>query len=156
MIETDAKKFQQVVFNFLSNAVKFIEPESRTGRPGLIVLRVERLRAATDHGQDRVRISVIDNGPGIPREDLDRIFDKFTQLDGGHTREHTGTGLGLAISKELAEILQGEIQVESEPGRGSMFSLILPLRIDADAAAEHRLEAALRGTLAGRREWTTA
>ncbi len=156
VIETDAKKFQQVVFNFLSNAVKFIEPESRTGRPGLIVLRVERLRAATDHGQDRVRISVIDNGPGIPREDLDRIFDKFTQLDGGHTREHTGTGLGLAISKELAEILQGEIQVESEPGRGSMFSLILPLRIDADAAAEHRLEAALRGTLAGRREWTTA
>jgi two-component system sensor histidine kinase BarA len=156
VIETDAKKLQQVVFNFLSNAVKFIEPESRTGRPGLIVLRVERLRAASESDADRVRISVIDNGPGIPREDQDKIFDKFTQLDGSHTREHTGTGLGLAISKELVDILQGQIQLESEPGRGSMFSIILPLRIDTEVAAEHRLEAALRGTLAGRREWTGA
>lgn len=156
VIETDAKKLQQIVFNFLSNAVKFIEPESRTGRPGLIVLRVERLRAASEADADRVRISVIDNGPGIPHEDQDKIFDKFTQLDGSHTREHTGTGLGLAISKELVDILQGEIQLESEPGRGSMFSIILPLRIDVEVAAEHRLEAALRGTLAGRREWTGA
>ncbi|QYK47126.1 MAG: HAMP domain-containing histidine kinase [Phycisphaeraceae bacterium] len=157
-IETDGKKLHQIIFNFLSNAVKFIEPESRTGRPGLIVLRVERLPATDSHSdsraQDRVRISVIDNGPGIPREDQERIFDKFVQLDGSHTRGHTGTGLGLAICKELADLLQGEVHVDSEVGRGSMFSIILPLAIDQSHAAEQKLEAALRGTLAGRREWS--
>lgn len=158
-IETDGQKLHQIIFNFLSNAVKFIEPESRTGRAGLIVLRVERLPAVDTHGdsearvEDRVRLSVIDNGPGIPREDQDRIFDKFIQLDGSHTRGHTGTGLGLAICKELADLLQGEVHVDSEVGRGSMFSIILPLRIDAGKASEQRLEAALRGTLAGRRDW---
>ncbi len=160
VIETDGKKLHQIIFNFLSNAVKFIEPESRTGRAGLIVLRVERLPAVDAPGddgappQDRVRLSIIDNGPGIPQEDQERIFDKFVQLDGSHTRGHTGTGLGLAICKELADLLQSEVRVDSEVGRGSMFSIIMPLSIDAAQAAEHRLEAALRGTLAGRRDWS--
>lgn len=160
VVETDGKKLHQIIFNFLSNAVKFIEPESRTGRPGLIVLRVERLPAIDAPGddgappQDRVRLSIIDNGPGIPKEDQERIFDKFVQLDGSHTRGHTGTGLGLAICKELADLLQSEVRVDSEVGRGSMFSIIMPLSIDPALAAEHRLEAALRGTLAGRRDWS--
>lgn len=156
VIETDGKKLHQIIFNFLSNAVKFIEPESRTGRAGLIILRVERLPAIVEEDEEpveRVRLSVIDNGPGIPREEQARIFDKFVQLDGSHTREHAGTGLGLAICNELAGILQGSIQLDSEPGRGAMFSVILPVRIDGNMAAEQKLEAALRGTLAGRREW---
>lgn len=156
VIETDGKKLHQIIFNFLSNAVKFIEPESRTGRAGLIILRVERLPAMGEGDEepiDRVRLSVIDNGPGIPKDEQHRIFDKFVQLDGSHTREHAGTGLGLAISNELAGILQGSIQLDSEPGRGAMFSVILPVKIDGNMAAEHKLEAALRGTLAGRREW---
>jgi two-component system, NarL family, sensor histidine kinase BarA len=126
-IQTDVKKFQQIVFNFLSNAVKFVEPAERTGRTPVVSLRAERLVGTDAGADDRVRISVIDNGPGIPREEHHRIFEKFYQRDSGHTREQGGTGLGLAISKELAGILGGEIQVDSEAGRGAMFSLILPV-----------------------------
>lgn len=129
VILTDAKKFQQVLFNFLSNAVKFTVAEARTGRTPKITLRAERLVASGPGAEERVRVSVIDNGPGIAPDEQSKIFEKFYQLDGGHTREHTGTGLGLSISKELAGILGGEIQVLSELGRGSMFSLILPLEL---------------------------
>lgn len=134
-IVTDPKKLQQIIFNFLSNAVKFTEPAERTGRAPLLTLRVERLiggegpvRAGAP--AERVRISVIDNGPGISPEEQDRVFDKFHQVDASHTREHSGTGLGLAISKELAALLNGEIQLVSEVGRGSMFSLMLPLTLE--------------------------
>ncbi len=99
--------------------------------------------------QDRIRISILDTGPGIAPEHLDVIFEKFHQLDGGHTRSHEGSGLGLAICKELAVILQGEIQVESEIGRGSMFSVTLPVNYTPDQAIDQdqlaRLEAAVRG-----------
>lgn len=135
LVVTDPKKFQQIVFNFLSNAVKFTESGGRPGEAEVVV-RVERLVARGGPGgpggagEERVRVSVIDNGPGIAPEDQGRIFEKFAQLNGGLTREHAGTGLGLAISKDLAAVLQGEIQLVSEPGRGSMFSLILPLALD--------------------------
>ena len=104
-------------------------------------------------GQEQVRISVIDTGPGIAQEDQARLFQKFQQLDGSHTREFAGTGLGLAICKELAHILQGEIQLVSEVGRGSMFSLILPLKVDRERASEQKLESTFRGALAGRKAW---
>jgi len=155
IIETDLKKFQQVIFNFLSNAVKFTETTDPE-RPGSITLRAEKLPGRGVQGpeaQERVRVSVIDTGPGIAPEDQQRLFQKFQQLDGSHTRGHTGSGLGLAICKELATILQAEIQLVSEPGRGSMFSVILPLKVDRDRASEQKLESAFRGTLAGRRAW---
>lgn len=130
-IRTDVKKFQQIIFNFLSNAVKFTEPMERTGRQGIVTLRAERLlgsRPGTDEAPDTLaRVSVIDNGPGIPPEEHARVFEKFHQLDGGTTKEHAGTGLGLAISRELAGLLGGEIQLISDMGKGSMFSVILPL-----------------------------
>lgn len=149
LVETDQKKLQQIVFNFLSNAVKFtpaaipapgpdspaaISTTDTTSRivriPG-ITLRAEKLASSGPGTPDeRIRISVIDSGPGIPADEQAKIFEKFHQISGGHTREHAGTGLGLAISKELASVLQGEIQVVSEVGRGSMFSLILPLAYD--------------------------
>lgn len=132
MIRTDGKKLQQIVFNFLSNAVKFTDPEEKAGRAGLVTLRAEKF-VAGGPGEDpteRVRISVIDNGPGIPPDEQRKIFDKFYRMEKGHTREHAGTGLGLAISRELATVLQGEVQLVSDVGRGSMFSLILPLAID--------------------------
>lgn len=152
MIETDVRKFQQVIFNFLSNAVKFTPTATPTG-PGEVVLRAERL--VSDSGdEDRVRVSVIDNGPGIAPEDQKKLFEKFQQLDQSHTREHAGTGLGLAICRELAGLLQGELQVFSEVDRGSMFSLILPMKFDHERSAEQRLEATFRGTLSGRRSWT--
>jgi signal transduction histidine kinase len=155
-VQTDVKKFQQIIFNLLSNAVKFTDPPSKTGRPAeTITLRAEKLTGVAPGGEqaEQIRVSVIDTGPGIPPDEHERIFEKFYQLDGGHTREHSGTGLGLAICKEFAAILQGEIQVVSEPGRGSMFSLIIPVAIDAEEAAVRKLEGKFRGALAGRRVW---
>ncbi len=146
-VATDVKKFQQIVFNFLSNAVKFTEPMERTGRQPQIILRAERLLGSSPGIQDRVRVSVIDNGRGIAAEDQAKIFDKFVQVDGGHTREHSGTGLGLAICKELAGVLHAELQVVSELGRGSMFSVILPLSIEGAPARESELENKFRGAL---------
>ena len=154
LIETDIKKFEQIVFNFLSNAVKFMPAVKAGTQAPVIGLRAELLHARGTDGvdaEDRVRVSVTDTGPGIEVEDHKRIFEKFQQLDAGHTREHAGTGLGLAISRELATILQAEIQLVSEPGRGSMFSLIMPLRMDAARAAETKLELAFRSELSGHR-----
>ena len=139
-IRTDVKKFQQILFNFLSNAVKFTDPMERTGRQGIVTLRVERLPSSTPGSEgapdELARVSVIDNGPGIPPEEHARVFEKFHQLDGGATKEHAGTGLGLAISRELAHILGGEIQLVSDVGKGSMFSLILPVHFDKGRLAE--------------------
>ena len=152
-IETDISKFQQIVFNLLSNAVKFTGEKAADERAAgvntvaRVTLRAERLFGRASEGlaaEDRVRISVLDTGPGIAPEDQRRIFDKFQQLDTGHTRRHAGTGLGLAICKDLSAMLQGEIQVESEPGRGSMFSVILPMRINPERAKEMKLEMAAR------------
>jgi signal transduction histidine kinase len=174
LIETDAKKLQQIVFNLLSNAIKFTgdtaekiaaeraDPqasalpltESATHRIAVVTLRVEPLLSRGAGGgqtEDRARISVLDTGPGIAPEHLGVIFDKFTQIDRGLTRKHAGTGLGLSICKELTTLLQGEIQVQSEMGRGSMFSVILPQRLDLQRMDEQRLESQFRGSLAGRR-----
>jgi signal transduction histidine kinase len=155
IVRTDPKKFQQVVFNLLSNAVKFT---GNDGRQGEIVVRIERLppaQRAEDNGaaDERIRVSVIDNGPGIAPEDQQRVFQKFQQVEGGHTRQHGGTGLGLAIVAELTRLLQGEVQLVSEVGRGSMFSVILPTVLDAARTEEIRLEARFRGALAGRRSF---
>ena len=157
LVETDAKKLQQIVFNFLSNAVKFTGEKIAAsgaggGGIGKVTLRAERLfgRASEGAGSaDRVRVSVLDTGPGIAPEDQEKLFEKFQQLDSGHTRRHAGTGLGLAICKELTNLLQGEIQVDSELGRGSMFSVILPVRFDPQRAAETRLEQTFRASLTG-------
>lgn len=154
LVETDIKKFRQIIFNFLSNAVKFTPPTVHgSSTKGEIKLRAERLVSGApsddpaSQSTDRVRVSVIDNGPGIAPEDQARIFDKFQQLSGGHAREYSGTGLGLAICKELASVLQGEIQLVSDVGRGSMFSLIIPLHPDPSRMKETEAEARFRGAL---------
>jgi signal transduction histidine kinase/CheY-like chemotaxis protein len=111
-ISTDEDKLQQILINLLSNAVKFTNQ-------GEIELAVEAVG-------DRVRFVVRDTGVGITPEVLPFIFDKFRQADGSSTRRFEGTGLGLAICRSLAEILGGEITVESLVGRGSTFALTLP------------------------------
>ena len=136
-VMTDAGRLQQVLFNFLSNAIKF------TPDGGLVTVTAEADEDEPDGDGSapaadvprRVRISVRDTGPGIPAKDLERIFDKFTQLDPGVTKEHGGTGLGLTISRELAALLQGRITVESESGQGATFSLVIPVEMQKKSAA---------------------
>lgn len=120
VILTDPGKFQQIIFNFLSNAVKFT-PEGGQIEIGAVALG--------DPEPTAIRAFVKDTGPGIPVEKHAEIFEKFKQLDAGHTKSFGGTGLGLAISKELARMLEGRIEVDSDLGRGAIFSLILPLAI---------------------------
>ncbi len=114
-IEGDAGRIRQIIFNLLSNAMKFTEK-------GKVELAVH-----TDVAAARIRISVRDSGIGIDRKWHESIFELFQQVDGGTTRKYGGTGLGLAICRNLARAMGGDILVESEPGFGSTFTLDLPL-----------------------------
>lgn len=127
VIQTDPGKFQQILFNFLSNAVKFT-PEG--GRVELGAAPEFPQNAGVHPEPTAVRVWVKDTGPGIPVEKHQEVFEKFRQLDSSHTRQHGGTGLGLAISKELARLLQGRIELDSDVGRGATFTLILPLSLE--------------------------
>ncbi len=121
VITSDTGRIQQILYNLLSNAVKF------TDDGGLIEIRCGR--ADDEH----IFLKVRDTGVGIPESALSRVFEKFTQLDGSMTREHSGTGLGLAISRDLAVRLGGSISVASELGRGSVFTVLLPVNAPEDA-----------------------
>jgi CheY-like chemotaxis protein/signal transduction histidine kinase len=127
-IETDPQRLMQILKNLLSNAVKFTEHGSVTlaigGAPG-----------------DTVRFDVRDTGIGIPASQQDVIFEAFRQADGTTSRRFGGTGLGLAISRDLAGLLGGRIELSSEPGHGSTFSLVVPLVYTAPAAATVRVPA---------------
>lgn len=125
VIETDQQKFHHVVFNFLSNAVKF------TPEGGDVTLRADRVIGAD--GEPRLRVSVLDTGPGIDAQHHEQIFEKFNQIESGPTKSHQGTGLGLSIAREFGELLHGEIQVVSEIGRGSMFSLVVPIKLHVES-----------------------
>ena len=115
LADTDGGKFQQILYNLFSNAVKFTPPR------GQIELRAWR------SGNDLMSLAVADTGPGIPPADQESIFDRFHQLDNPETREHGGTGLGLSISRELANMLGGTITVASKLGEGATFTVTLPL-----------------------------
>ncbi len=121
IIQTDPAKLQQVLYNFLSNAIKF-SPEG-----AMIDLIVRR------QGEQAVRLDVVDQGPGIASEQQEVIFEKFRQIDGSATRRHGGTGLGLAISRDLVQLLGGQIGVNSTPGAGATFWIVLPLRIESSS-----------------------
>ena len=109
----DRERAAQVLLNLLVNAVKF------TAAGGSVVASVEADAA-------QVRVAVRDTGMGIPAAMRERVFEPFVQLEGGHTRTAGGTGLGLAISRDLARAMGGDVLVESVPGEGSTFTLVLP------------------------------
>jgi two-component system sensor histidine kinase/response regulator len=113
----DPGRLRQILVNLVSNALKFTEK-------GEVVLRVDR----EGEGGDRVELqfTVIDTGIGIPLDKQARIFESFTQADTSTTRRFGGTGLGLAISAQLVGLMGGRIRVESAPGEGSRFHVILP------------------------------
>ncbi|GAB6927231.1 hypothetical protein JCM10914A_12140 [Paenibacillus sp. JCM 10914] len=123
-IVTDSHRLKQVLRNLLSNAFKFTNH-------GSVEVQVERadndkLPIYLSTEADYVAFSVIDTGIGIPSDKTDLIFEAFQQVDGTTSRQYGGTGLGLSISRELSRLLGGGIVVESEEGKGSSFTLILP------------------------------
>ncbi|MCJ2088519.1 response regulator [Methylobacterium sp. E-005] len=133
---TDAIKLRQCLFNLLSNAAKFTEG-------GTITLRVGR---ETGIEGDRLRFTVQDTGIGMSPEQVGRLFERFTQADETTTRRFGGTGLGLALSRAFAQLMGGDITVESVEGRGTSFTLRVPasapnLAIDETPTAGHGNEA---------------
>ena len=113
-LTTDRQKVKQILLNLLSNALKFTHE-------GSVTIRVER------PSKDRaINISVSDTGIGIAPSDQEKIFEDFRQLDNSPTRAYGGTGLGLSICRRLAQMLNGDITVQSELGKGSTFTLTLP------------------------------
>ena len=137
-VEQDQAKVQQILANLLSNAVKFT-PEG--GRVDVI--------ARLDEAEEPARsftIDVVDTGVGIAEEERQTIFEKFRQGhvfqgDDAMTREFSGTGLGLSIVRELCRLLGGDVSVESQLGRGSRFTIRLPMRLLADEHGAAPLEA---------------
>jgi signal transduction histidine kinase len=120
---TDPDKLRQIMINLISNAVKFTPAGGR--------VRVScTLRKAS------VSIHVEDNGPGIPREKQETVFEPFVQLDRGLTRTTDGTGLGLAISRGLARGMGGDVQLRSDVGVGSVFTVTIPLAPPRSASPE--------------------
>lgn len=119
----DEGRLVQILLNFASNAVKFTEQGNVR-----IAAKLESISGNTA----RVRIAVSDTGIGISPDAKQKLFAPFVQADGSTTRKYGGTGLGLSIAKKLAKLMSAEIEMDSEPGKGSTFSVILPLELEEE------------------------
>jgi CheY-like chemotaxis protein len=134
-LHTDEQRLLQVLRNLLSNAVKFTDSGSvelvirpaRDDVPQTIREQLLESGSLTDPDAALIAFSVTDTGIGIAASKMRVIFEAFKQADGTTSRKYGGTGLGLSISREIAQLLGGEIHAQSEPGRGSTFTLYLPL-----------------------------
>jgi CheY-like chemotaxis protein/two-component sensor histidine kinase len=118
LVRADAMRIRQVLINFLSNAAKFTEEGEI-----LVTAHVEK----TEKGQDAVRVSVVDTGPGISEEDQAKLFQPFSQVDASLTRRVGGSGLGLSICHHLIQMHNGQIGIQSAPGKGSTFYFSIPV-----------------------------
>jgi len=130
----DGQRLQQILKNLLANAIKFTER-------GSVTMHVKH------DAQNRVGFVVCDTGIGIAREQTEVIFEAFRQADGSTSRRFGGTGLGLAISRDLAARMGGALTVESEPGRGSCFTLVIPTDGAPDADQEPQAAPSTPGTV---------
>ncbi|NRB38528.1 MAG: DUF4154 domain-containing protein [Pseudomonadales bacterium] len=124
----DPSRLRQILINLIGNAFKFTST-------GEILICVQ----AASHVKDLIQFSVYDSGIGLSHEQQKNLFSAFTQGDSSTTRKHGGTGLGLAICKQLAELMGGSIQMESEEGRGSHFWVELNLKADNEAAEKQTI-----------------
>ncbi|MGB1271031.1 MAG: ATP-binding protein, partial [Endozoicomonas sp.] len=120
VIFTDSQRLMQIIKNFLSNAFKFTE------QGGVYVRMFHESRQGRFAEDSWVGFAIRDSGIGIPKDKQESIFESFQQADGSTSRKYGGTGLGLAISREMAELLGGFIEIESEEGKGTTFTLFLP------------------------------
>lgn len=123
----DETKITQILGNLVNNAIKFTDA-------GSVVLEISLVEKSTDF--DRLLFKVTDTGIGIEKENLERIFESFSQLKNGITRKKDGAGLGLSISKKLIELHESEINIESSFGKGSVFSFQLKLKKSQDSSTE--------------------
>ena len=122
-VDTDPTLLTEILQNLVDNAIRYSASDGR-------------IKVATKFGEAEVRISVSDNGAGIPKAHLGRIFERFYRVDPARSREVGGTGLGLAIAKHTVEVLGGRIEVESAPKQGSKFTVVLPAPPPDDPLAE--------------------
>ena len=118
----DFSRLRQVLVNLVGNAIKFTDQ-------GEIRIHVQLLKQIDEH-TILLKFAVQDTGCGIPKDKMDLIFERFTQVDGSYTRQHDGTGLGLALCKKIITLLGGRIWVESMPGKGSTFYFTLPFFLE--------------------------
>jgi signal transduction histidine kinase len=118
-IVADPQMLRQIIYNLLSNALKFSPLDSR------IFIRVQKMEESR-----QMRISIADQGIGVARENLERIFKEFEQIENPMTKKRPGTGLGLPIVKKLAELHHGTVSLQSELGKGTEAILLLPLEQD--------------------------
>jgi signal transduction histidine kinase len=121
-VTLDQQKFKQVLYNLLSNAVKFTDDGGKV-----------EIHVAT-HDAYRFKLSVQDTGIGIKEEDFCRLFKEFEQMESGAARRYEGTGLGLALTRKIVESQGGEVGVESKIGKGTSFTVLLPLVMPKAAA----------------------
>ncbi len=120
-VRVDLTKLRQALFNLLSNAAKFTEG-------GIITLGAKKVLR---DGDEWLELSVADTGIGIDGDKLDKVFEEFSQADDSTTRDYGGTGLGLPISRRFCQMMGGDITVSSELGKGTIFTIEIPSRVDA-------------------------
>ncbi|MCX8068968.1 MAG: ATP-binding protein, partial [Thermodesulfovibrionales bacterium] len=132
ILKGDRIRLRQILDNLIGNAIKFTEK-------GKVTLNV-KLKELIDNKEAVLQFSVSDTGIGMPQDKLKHVFDRFMQVDDSSTRRFGGTGLGLAISKELVKMMEGDIWVSSELGKGSVFNFTVKLRIFEDNKAYEKVE----------------
>ena len=141
IVYIDKDKIEKIFTNILSNAFKFapeggiieaaVKSNSKSSPKEVAYKSVSspplEEQGVGQSSNNYVCISIRDTGVGIPKEKIGKIFDRFYQVDGSHTREQEGTGIGLSLTKELVELHKGKIEVESEEGKGATFTIRIPL-----------------------------
>jgi len=124
-VRTDAERLRQCLINLANNAIKFTEK-------GHVYVNIYM---EARNNQPNIRFDVEDTGIGIPADKQQKIFESFTQVDGSTSRKYGGTGLGLAITRQLSKLLGGELALTSEEGKGSIFSLVIPIGLEVTGQA---------------------